>query len=597
MAPNEYNLYTTKRAARQEAWHGPGIEWNPFSKTTRRSSTFPAQVHDVDSVARLLAWDGPHVPNITWDSVPMTTRGSSSFPAQVRDDSVSGREPKVVDAVTRPKIERIKLEVDRESILQDTNYFNRNNGKPQNVEELYWDPIGELSNFEVGELSVSANYSTNIRTRSRKEVLPIDMHVLEFERSGEIFKIILNDTEELSEYLEQTPIEKRPTVVYLLQDISIHASPIVSRLLGCSIDVFRDHFKRASDDVAFMLPSESSKQNHVVIPYQRYYRRSSAKSFCETQNKRSTFCHGNLVSSEEHVTVWTSQTSEDHSTSLIICDADPKQCGDCFGISQTMRLRIENKLQENYQNSVNERLQRNAIRKATWIVLRIASSEWQAVIREQEAYMLPGLKPQYLATTEVRLSEKESFEEYLKQTWSMLKMNVRVIDSLNDINKPLDRREHNGRLKDYQFLEDKVIIQMKQNSASIPLLAAMIAVEESRKAIQQANDVKALTVLATVYVPLSFVAGVFGMNVKELNSGIDVDIWLYFAISVPVTIASMVLVWNWEWLIRKVKNFSIRPNNNSSPRNTVSEALFSMGKMTAGIGKPRDVQIGHDLEK
>ncbi|KAK6600044.1 Vacuolar calcium ion transporter 1 [Botrytis cinerea] len=53
MAPNEYNLYTTKRAARQEAWHGPGTEWNPFSKTTRRSSTFPAQVPDEEALRGL----------------------------------------------------------------------------------------------------------------------------------------------------------------------------------------------------------------------------------------------------------------------------------------------------------------------------------------------------------------------------------------------------------------------------------------------------------------------------------------------------------------------------------------------------------------
>ncbi|KAK6604858.1 hypothetical protein H4I96_05440 [Botrytis cinerea] len=304
MAPNDYNLYTTKRAARQEAWH---------------------------------------------------------VPANIRRVYL---QRKVIDAETRPRIERIKLEYCREGKLQDTNDFNHNNSKPQNVEELYWDPMGELSNFEAGALSVSEYLSVNIRTESREDALPIDMHVLELGPSGKLFKIILKDTEGLSEYLEQTPTEERLNVVYLLQDISIDASPIVSRLLGCSIDVFRDHFKRASDDVAFMLPSESCKQNHVVIPYQRCYRRSSAKSSCEIQNKRSTFCHGNLVSSEEHVTIWMSQTNQYHSTyglslfptfiALIICDAEPKQCGDRFGISQTMRLRIENKLQENYQKSANE---------------------------------------------------------------------------------------------------------------------------------------------------------------------------------------------------------------------------------------------------
>lgn len=128
------------------------------------------------------------------------------------------------------------------------------------------------------------------------------------------------------------------------------------------------------------------------------------------------------------------------------------------------------------------------------------------------------------------------------------------------------------------------------------MTSSKLQISSNMSHITMLTNYRALTVLATVYIPLSFVAGVFGMNVKELNSGIDVDILLYFAISIPVTIASMVLVWKWEWLTRTVKNFSIRPNNNYSPRNTVSEALSSMGKMTAGIGKPRDVQIGHDLE-
>ncbi|KAF7932540.1 uncharacterized protein EAE98_003839 [Botrytis deweyae] len=564
MATANSNLFTTKRAARRDASYDPGNESNSFAKITRRSSQFPLPVRD--------------------------------------DNSISVLEPEVVNVVTKPRIERIEVLAPRESTSDDSDNFNYSSIVLQNVEELYWDPLGEISNFRVGELSASANFSVNIRTESREEVLPIDMHVLEVVHSspsGKIFKVTLKDTEGLSEYLKQTPIEQSTARFYFLQDVSIHASPIVSRLLGCSINVFRDHFKRASDDVAFLLPSKSVIQDHVVIPYQRCYRRSSAKSICEVQNKRSTFCHGNLVSSEEHVTVWTSRSSQGSARTLIICDGNPKQSGDHFDFSLTMRSRLEIQVQEQYHQDPDQNFFRvkSLIAKVPWMALRVASNEWQSVIRAHEAYMLPGLKPQYLASTEVRLSEKEAFEEYLKQTWSMLKMNIRVIDSLETLCSSWLTEQYKETLKDYQFLENKVMIQMKQNSASIPLLTAMIAVEESRKAIQQANDVKALTVLATVYIPLSFVAGVFGMNVSELNSGIDVDIWVYFAISIPVTIASMVLVWKWEWLTRKVKNFRIRPNNNPSPRKTVSGALFSVGRMTAGIGKPRDVQIGHDLER
>lgn len=174
---------------------------------------------------------------------------------------------------------------------------------------------------------------------------------------------------------------------------------------------------------------------------------------------------------------------------MIIYDGNPKQSGDHSDISLTMRSILENQVQEKaygIRYGEWETQSEGIIVKVPWIALQVASNEWQTVIRAQEAYMLPGLKPQYLAITEVRLSEKESFEEYLRQTWSILNMNLRIIDSLDHWSED----DSSEILKDYQVLENKVRIQMKQNSASIPLLAAMIAVEESRKAVQQANDVK-----------------------------------------------------------------------------------------------------------
>ncbi|KAF5869616.1 uncharacterized protein Bfra_010813 [Botrytis fragariae] len=304
------NLDTVKRrAARRDASYDTGNELSSFAKVTQRSSSFPAQVRD--------------------------------------DDSVSGREPKVIDAVAKPRIERIELEKCRKSILQDTNDFNHNHSKLQTVEDLYWDPMGELSNFEAGEVSVSANCSANIRTESHKEVLSIDMHVLEFESSGKAFKIILKDTE----IIGVSKANSSQTIVSAFMLLTG-----LSRLLGCSIDVFRDHFKRASDDVAFLLPSRSYIQDHVVIPYQRCYRRSSANFICEVQNKRSTFCHGNLASSEEHVTIWALRRSKKSFTSLIICDGNPKQSSDHFDISLTMRSRLENQVQELHSQELSRHI-------------------------------------------------------------------------------------------------------------------------------------------------------------------------------------------------------------------------------------------------
>jgi hypothetical protein len=136
-------------------------------------------------------------------------------------------------------------------------------------------------------------------------------------------------------------------------------------------------------------------------------------------------------------------------------------------------------------------------------LLQLVSKNWTDVLRDQEGYMLPGLKPQYTGATDVRLSEKESFGEYLKQTLGMLKTDLQVCQTLRGQFQTLRGKspglsfmldsltgDLDELLVDYEFLLAKASAQIEQNTSSIPVITAMIAVEDNRKAIQQANDVK-----------------------------------------------------------------------------------------------------------
>ena len=121
--------------------------------------------------------------------------------------------------------------------------------------------------------------------------------------------------------------------------------------------------------------------------------------------------------------------------------------------------------------------------------MRLASTRWQMVTPDQEAYTLPNLKSQYLGVMDERLLEKESFGEYLKQTFGMLQMNLQIFQPPKSESASFTQ-EADELLLDYEFLVEKVKAQIEHNSASIPVITAMIAVEENRKAMQQANDVK-----------------------------------------------------------------------------------------------------------
>jgi hypothetical protein len=64
--------------------------------------------------------------------------------------------------------------------------------------------------------------------------------------------------------------------------------------------------------------------------------------------------------------------------------------------------------------------------------------------------------------------------------------------------------------------------------------------EESRKAIRQAESLNGLTKLAAFFIPTSFVCSFFGMNVIEFGQG-RIRVWITIVVLIPVLILSSVL--------------------------------------------------------
>jgi len=64
------------------------------------------------------------------------------------------------------------------------------------------------------------------------------------------------------------------------------------------------------------------------------------------------------------------------------------------------------------------------------------------------------------------------------------------------------------------------------------------------------NDVmKVLTIIATIFIPLSFLAGVFGMNFKDLPGAEDSNAFTWFLIACGCVAAIMLGFFRWrKWL-------------------------------------------------
>lgn len=75
------------------------------------------------------------------------------------------------------------------------------------------------------------------------------------------------------------------------------------------------------------------------------------------------------------------------------------------------------------------------------------------------------------------------------------------------------------------------------------LFMSSLAVQDSKMSIQQAQRTTRLTLLALVYIPISFVTGIFGMNIRELNDS-GASIWVFFVVVAAAAVLSMSMFWS-----------------------------------------------------
>ncbi|PKK54831.1 hypothetical protein CI102_535 [Trichoderma harzianum] len=105
-----------------------------------------------------------------------------------------------------------------------------------------------------------------------------------------------------------------------------------------------------------------------------------------------------------------------------------------------------------------------------------------------------------------------------------------------------------GVLDDYEELRIRCIELSNLCTSGITLAMNKATIEESRKAIEQSERVKKLTILATLFIPLNFSSSLFGMNVDLLGQN-AVRFWWFFVLCVPITLFAYVFyLWDYQYL-------------------------------------------------
>jgi Mg2+ and Co2+ transporter CorA len=100
-------------------------------------------------------------------------------------------------------------------------------------------------------------------------------------------------------------------------------------------------------------------------------------------------------------------------------------------------------------------------------------------------------------------------------------------------------------LRDYDELSTRCQDLLRRCEATSTQLQGRIAIQEAQRSVEQAALVGRFTQLAFLFIPLSFVAAVFGMNVAEIQAAFP-PIWTFFLVATVVLITSMVFAMTTE---------------------------------------------------
>ena len=101
---------------------------------------------------------------------------------------------------------------------------------------------------------------------------------------------------------------------------------------------------------------------------------------------------------------------------------------------------------------------------------------------------------------------------------------------------------------DFKYLLQRAETLAKECEQGMATLANSSVLDESRRSANMGMRVQRLTIIATVFIPLSFACSFWGMNFKELGNGSQ-PMWMYPASASPIVLLSYLLC-HWSTLLK-----------------------------------------------
>jgi Mg2+ and Co2+ transporter CorA len=133
-------------------------------------------------------------------------------------------------------------------------------------------------------------------------------------------------------------------------------------------------------------------------------------------------------------------------------------------------------------------------------------------------------------------------------------------------------------IEDFEVISSNIENAGRRLENMLPVVMSLVQVIDARHALAETANISRLTILALVFVPLSYISSLFSMNSQNMPG--SSHFWVYFAVAVPVTLLVFLVARPPAWIVRTLR---ARSQASAKRRQPVSHPTFKILEKEKGI--------------
>jgi CorA-like Mg2+ transporter protein len=182
------------------------------------------------------------------------------------------------------------------------------------------------------------------------------------------------------------------------------------------------------------------------------------------------------------------------------------------------------------------------LQSLAYYALRIVAAEWVKYVAVMD-YCLKQNEYQ-----DGRGFKLETLDSILKELQSWRRRSMSSQHKINSIIRVLRSRRSTGSadssclqtlITDYEYIYSNIEAIGHRLESMIPVVTSMVQIVDARQSFIETSNINRLTILALVFIPLSYISNLFSMNPTIAPGGSH--FWVYLVVAIPITLLVLII--------------------------------------------------------